>query len=149
MSLTPRQKAAIQDYTDKGYERINQQLRDHRLTPATATKIAILTAALDQLPAFRGDVYRGTTLSDRDLLERYRAVGSEVIEPAFTSASRSPLKMYGGNVLFYVVSKRGRDVSHWSAQPEEEEVLFRPGTRFKVLAFEQSGGDFEIFLEES
>lgn len=148
---TPRSAAeiaAIRDYTDKGYERINQQLRERDVTPQTLGKIQMLAAALNHLPAFRGDVYRGTRIDDLDRLEKYRGVGTVVVEDAFVSCSRSPLKMYGGNVLFYIVSKQSRDIARWSAHPEEEEVLFRPGTSFKILAFEHTGHDVEIFLEE-
>ena len=146
--LSPADRAAIRDYSDRGYERMNQQLRDHELMAPIRRKVTTLTAALNRLPPYVGDVYRGTTLHDTDSLERYRSVGSIVTEDAFVSTSRSPLKMYGGNVLFYMMSKRGRDISAWSAHPEEEEILFRPASRFKVLAFTEADGDFEIFLEE-
>ena len=148
MALSEAEQAAIRDYTDKGYERMNHQLRDHELTAPMARKVATLIAALDRLPPFRGDVYRGTTIPDPRVLEKYRAVGSEVVEDAFVSSSRSALKMYIGNVFFLIESKQGRDISRWSANPEEEEVLFRPGTRFKVLAFEEREDDFQIFPEE-
>ncbi len=146
--LSPAQIAAIRDYTDKGYARMNELLREHTVAPLIARKVATLTAALNRLPPFRGDVYRGTTVPDLHLLDRYRDVGSEIVEDAFVSCSRSPSKMYCGNVFFYILSKRGREIGRWSAHPEEEEVLFRPGTRFKILAFEQSEDDVEIFLEE-
>ncbi|MBA2744379.1 MAG: hypothetical protein H0U43_08770 [Chthoniobacterales bacterium] len=146
--LSAAEIAAIRDYTDRGYERINQQLRECDVAPQMLRKVQTLAAALNHLPAFRGDVYRGTRIDDLDLLEKYRGVGTVIVEDAFVSCSRSPLKMYGGNVLFYILSKRGRDIARWSAHPEEEEVLFRPGTSFKILAFQQTGHDVEIFLEE-
>jgi len=71
-----------------------------------------------------------------------------VVEDAFTSSSRSPLKAFSGNVRFYLISRNGREVSKWSAYPDEDEVIFKPGTRFRVLDFVRTGRDIEVFLEE-
>jgi hypothetical protein len=146
--LTSQQRAAIRDYTERGYQQMNHQLRDGEVTKQMQLKVEKLNGALERLPDFRGDVYRGTTINQPSLLDKYREVGSEVVEDAFTSASRSPLKMFAGNARFYLSSKHGKEIARWSAHPEEEEVLFKPGTRFKVLDFLRSGPNTEIFLEE-
>jgi hypothetical protein len=44
------------------------------------------------------------------LLTKYQRVGEIITERAFISASRSPLKAFSGNVRFYIVSKRGKDI---------------------------------------
>jgi hypothetical protein len=146
--LTPEQQSAIHDYSDSGYRRINQQLRDRTVSDRMRREIDILTSALKHLPDFRGDVFRGATIQDRKLLRKYRRVGEAITEHAFTSASRSPLKAFSGNARFYIVSKHGKEIDRWSAYPEEEEVLFPPGTQFKVLEYVRDGNDIEIFLEE-
>lgn len=146
--LTAEQKTAIRDYTEKGFRRMNEQLREGTVTLFMQRKIDILEDALDKLADFRGEVYRGATIADRSVIEKYRAVGKEVLEDAFTSATKSPLKAFSGNVRFYLLSKHGKDISPWSAHPDEEEVLFKPGTRFKILEFAESRTDIELFLEE-
>lgn len=146
--LTPEQRSAIHDYSDDGYRRMNEQLRDRAATARTRRETDILTSALKNLPDFRGDVFRGATIQDPKLLRKYRRAGEAITERAFTSASRSPLKAFSGNVRFYIASKHGKEIDMWSAHPEEEEVLFQPGTQFKVLEYVRDGNDIEIFLEE-
>jgi hypothetical protein len=146
--LTPEQQSAIYDYSDSGYRRINEQLRNRAVTDRIRREIDILTSALKNLPDFRGDVFRGATIQDPKLLRKYRRVGEAITERAFSSTSRSPLKAFSGNVRFYVTSKQGKEIARWSAHPEEEEVLFQPGAQFKVLEYVRDGNDIEIFLEE-
>ena len=145
--LTPGQKAAIRDYSHSAYRRINEQLRTRSVTDRTRREVDVLISALKNLPDFKGDVFRGTTMMARHLT-KYQRVGEIIIERAFISASRSPLKAFSGNVRFYIVSKRGKDIEQWSAFPDEEEVLFPPGTQFKVLEYVRDENDIEIFLEE-
>ena len=57
-------------------------------------------------------------------------------------------KAFSGNVRFYIISKRGKEIAQWSAYPDEEEVLFPPDTRFKVLEYVRDENEIEIFLEE-
>jgi len=127
---------------------MNEQLRDRAVTDRIRRKIDVLTSALKNLPDFRGDVFRGATIQDPKLLRTYSRVGETVSERAFISASRSPSKAFSGNVRFYIASKHGKEIDKWSAYPEEEEVLFQPGTQFKVLEYVRDGNDIEIFLEE-
>jgi hypothetical protein len=145
--LTPEQKAAIRDYSDSGYRRINEQLRARAITFSIRRKISILISALGELPNFQGDVFRGAAIEE-GLLKKYQRVGQVITERAFVSASRSPSKAFSGNVRFYIISKRGKEIAPWSAYPDEEEVLFSPNTGFKVLEYVRDGNEIEIFLEE-
>jgi ADP-ribosyltransferase exoenzyme len=86
--LTPEQQSAIRDYSDRGYERINRQLRQRAVTDKTRREINILTSALKNLSDFRGDVFRGATIWDLRLLGKYQRVGETITERAFTSACR-------------------------------------------------------------
>lgn len=143
----PRTAIAIHDYSESGYRRINEQLRDRTVTDRIQCEIDI-PSALKNLPDLRGDVFRGATIQDPKLLRKYQRVGETITERAFTSASRSPLEAFSGNVRFYIVSKQGKEIDRWSAHPEEEKVLFQPGTQFKVLEYVRDGKDIEIFLVE-
>ena len=145
--LTPEQKAAIRDYSDSGYRRINGQLRARAVTARTRHEINALISALKELPGFEGDVFRSAAIEGR-LLRKYQRVGTVITERAFISTSRSPSKAFSGNVRFYLISKRGKEIDQWSEYPDEEEVLFPPGTRFKVLEYVREGNEIEIFLEE-
>lgn len=145
--LTPEQEAAIRDYSDLGYRRINAQLRAGTVSGRIRRKIDILTSGLEELPNYRGDAFRGATIEEVRL-RKYQRVGHIITERAFISASRSPSKAFSGNVRFYILSKKGKEIDQWSAYPDEEEVVFPPGTRFKVLEYARDQNQIEIFLEE-
>ncbi len=66
-------------------------------------------------------------------------------EAAFTSASVG--RGFGGNVRFTIRSLHGKRIDRLSRYPSEREVLFRAGTRFRVLKRERRGGIVEIELE--
>ncbi|NUS45148.1 MAG: hypothetical protein HOQ24_15845, partial [Mycobacteriaceae bacterium] len=78
------------------------------------------------------------------MIDRYRK-GQVVVEPAFTSASTKP---QAGNVVFVISSKSGRDISPFSAFEGEGEVLFRPGTAFKVRSVNEKNNAWVIRLTE-
>ncbi len=72
--------------------------------------------------------------------ERYRP-GSIVVESAYTSVSES-IYDDGMDIQMVIQSKRGRDMREYN--PNESEVLFPRGTKFKVVKVEGT----TIFLEE-
>jgi hypothetical protein len=102
---------------------------------------------LEELPDFQGDAFRGAAIEE-GLPKKYQRVGDIITERAFFSASRSPSKAFSGNVRFFILSRRGKEIHQWFHIPDEEEVLFPPGTRFKVLEYVRDRNEIEIFLEE-
>jgi hypothetical protein len=130
------------------YRQINQALRQQ--TPAELTRlepyIKCASSGLNQLPQFIGTVYRGTTL-DAAVSATY-SKGSTVTERAFTSSSVGLLKEFQGNTTFVISSRHGREISKLSVFPSEGEVLFVPGTRFRVLDVEPTQTSTTIYLDE-
>lgn len=57
-------------------------------------------------------------------------------------------KPFSGNTKITIQSKKGVNVENISVAPAEEEVLFRPDTKFKVLGRENVNGINMIELEE-
>lgn len=88
----------------------------------------------DKLPDYRPGprVVRGAQLSPKQL-EQYM-VDEIVTERGFTSTSADIDKRFEGNVRFVIESKHGKLISFLSAYPEEQEVMFQAGTRFRVLS---------------
>jgi hypothetical protein len=125
---------AVKAYISEDYGTIDSALR--RLDMAKLEKldayIRVATSGLYQLPAYRGPVYRAATLAD-DLAAKY-VPGAIVREHAFVSALANPAVRFPGNTTFVIASVNGRDVSMLSDHPEEGEVVFFTGTRFRVLA---------------
>ena len=108
----------------------------------------ILNSALGRLPNYIGDVQRGINLQAEEFrkAELMYAVGRMVTEKAFTSTTTDT--GFRGNVKFYIESRTGVDVSAASEQGHEVEVLFRSGTRFRVVKNEKRGETMLITMTE-
>jgi len=130
------------------YRQINQALRQQ--DPAELTRlepyIKCASSGLNQLPQYIGTVYRGTTLPEA-VVATY-SQGITVTERAFTSSSVVLLGEFKGNTTFIILSRRGREISKLSVFPSEGEVLFVPGTRFRVLTVESAATGTTIYLDE-
>jgi hypothetical protein len=110
--------------------------------------IRLVTHGLFKLPSFRGVVYRGANLSSETIAQYIP--GTIVFEHAFVSTTADPARRFPGNTTFVIASINGRDVSMLTDAPEEQEVVFFTGTRFKVLAAEHDAreDDWYIYLAE-
>jgi hypothetical protein len=128
------------------YQDVNRALRTD--DQATITRhdnhIRMLTSGLNQLPAFQGAVVRTIHVpADEldDVAARYTP-GTVVQENAFTSSALDAQLHGGENVVFTIHSTTGRDISSLQNPSEVAEVVFTPGSRFKVVTrkFSADGG---------
>ncbi len=159
--------AAIKDYTGGVFEHLNRYLRGNRTffqkllalgtlgryTTALTSSAKLITSGLNRLPAYQDkNVYRATHLPD-GAYHSYTP-GSVITEHGFTSCSKTMkgIRIQPGHVVFVIRSREGRDIQKFSISPHEEEVLFRPETRFKVLSKETGETPFGparfVYLEE-
>ncbi|MFE9575081.1 ADP-ribosyltransferase [Nocardia sp. NPDC006044] len=145
--LTDPEKRSIKAYTTNGgYTELNNALREGNPNPEQQAEIARIEAGLTKLPAFHGTVYRGIMLPpDSTALADY-APGRIVTERAFTSTStvKANAESFsdippagatgaGPRVVFEITSRNGRELPpELSAYRNEKEVLFAPGTKFRV-----------------
>jgi hypothetical protein len=162
--LTAAEKAVIYKYTKDGSMALNEQLhQEPGRCPLWGQGIA---AALAKLPPYQGPIVRSAGYLSPAQLQLYYecvATGTAVVWPAFfsTSASAAVARQHLGygrkNVLFLITAPRtGRLVealSHYGPNgPDpyvtESEVLFAPGTWFRVLEVKPATGYLEIVLEE-
>ena len=141
---------AIRGYTSEDYWKLNQALRsgDPAAQAKYDTYVVAAAAGLAKMPAFQGTVFRGSKLPP-DILANYQ-VGKTVTEHAFTSTAAAPTAAFDGNAKFVIQSKTGVDVAKLSVYAHEQEVLFRPGTQFKVLdvKFDAATGMTTIYMAE-
>ncbi|MGK8488389.1 NUDIX domain-containing protein [Nocardia asiatica] len=115
--------------------------------------IDAVSGALQMLPAYAGTVLRGIKVALADLpgvLARYEP-GEIVREPSFVSTDK--FRGFDGdtlNIHFEIESRTGRDIHALSAKAHiEDEVLFAPDTRFRVVSkAEGDNGVWTIHLEE-
>lgn len=148
--LTAFERALIRQYTESGSDKINGILR---FSPSKRAEIAPLVDSLDRalarLPNYQGVVYRGTAFNS--VMDQQFQKGKVVPDPAFVSATRDRAiaKEFGLGASFVIRSRTGKLIDRFSARPDEQEVLFRPGTRFKVLSrVKTPEGVEEIVLDE-
>ena len=77
-------------------------------------------------------VKRGTDLP-QTVLETFQ-LGNEITFDAFTSTTRDlSLDVYESKYRMIIRSKTGRDISTLTPYPYEREVLFKAGSKFKVI----------------
>lgn len=136
---------AIDQYKSARSYRINAGLRgEGPLSDADKAIIRDIDKSIQKLPVYEGTVYRSLSsdmMIDADSFwERYRP-GTIVVEPAYTSVSENVYDD-GMDIQMVIQSKNGRDMREYN--PNESEVLFQRGTKFKVVKVEGKN----IFLEE-
>ena len=103
--------------------------------------------ALAKLPNYAGVVIRFSHLPN-DFLDLHQ-IGQVVHYDNLVSASLLEVKLSSHeNNQLIIFSKSGKLIENWSALPHQHEVLFRAGTRFKVLDKQQYGQMTYLWLEE-
>jgi hypothetical protein len=152
--LTPTEYAAMQVYSSGSYKRINNTLRD--VTDATPKQKQVAKAyetavsrALDKLPNQPGTAYRGIGANRLGALGDVKP-GDTISDKGFASSStsREIAKGFGRHTLV-IRHKSGKDFSK-VVGGFENEVLFKPGTKFKVRKVEtDQAGNTTITVEET
>lgn len=98
-------------------------------------------AVLEKLPRYNGTVFSGISF-DPMQLDKYinemkdcLSTGKEFVNKAFMSSSTNidRTSIFGDNLMLVIKSKKGVDVKAISHYPGEDEVVFRAGSKFKVL----------------
>jgi hypothetical protein len=156
--------AAIKAYTgNKDYEILNLALRNNDAAAVRQhdEQIKHTIAGLNQLPAYRGTVFRGSSNLPEEVFKSYREHGY-IIEKGFSSSSTdsrvgrsfthdSDIPNPSGMRAYYIIhSQTGRDVSQVQINPYECEVIFPPDTKFKVIKILRDSDDGipVIFMSE-
>jgi NAD:arginine ADP-ribosyltransferase len=144
---TEAEQAAFLDYTDSRFVEINRALRGTAPRPAYLdVYLREVTSALQRLPTTSAPVFRYSDLPPAEFAKH--TLGSVVQYPAFTSTSSDPEWKYSGDFKFKIFGASGHDISPLSTFTHENEVLFPPETRFKVIAIDQIGGQTQFTLIE-
>lgn len=164
--LSAEAVAALIFYTSQslGYQQINRLLRGQMTKFADAENkigwnvaqakqdyqdhIKFINEALNKLPNYEGIVFRGSKVEQKQLA-KYK-VGQIITEKGFTSTSSNMAvaQAFSGNVFYTIFSKTGKAIKDFSEFSGEDEVLFRSGTKFKVLAVENKNGKTFIKMME-
>lgn len=98
-------------------------------------------AALEKLPRFNGTVFSGIKFDPMQLdkyvteMKACMSSGQPYINKAFMSSTTGieSTTMFGDNMMLVIKSKKGVDVKAISHYATEDEIVFRAGSKFKVL----------------
>lgn len=150
--LTAEEASAVRSYTGGAYRRINEALREglYATDPRLQAYVDAAQQGLMKMPKHSGTTVRGVSLSGKgleDLLSSYYE-GAIVEDAAFVSTSYGGKAAFSGNVHIHVNGQNGVNVSKISKHSSEREVLFMPGTRFKVDSVTNEYGTYIIKLTE-
>jgi NAD:arginine ADP-ribosyltransferase len=133
-------------YTDEQYYSvINRALRNQDRETLKSLRPLILACAsgLNRLPRARQTVVRGARLPAA-AIKAYReamTTGKAFIQREFlsTTADDEVPEAFIGNTIYKIKSQTGHSISAISKFPDENEVLFSPGSEFKVRKVYENG----------
>ncbi|MBF0406281.1 MAG: hypothetical protein HQM10_02920 [Candidatus Riflebacteria bacterium] len=163
---------AITEYTISAFVDANKACREKTL-PASPF-FRVMLSGLNKIPNFKGTVYRtdffqneAETAQVERRISEYRNCmksGKPFIALSILSttlARKDTIKNYfelHNAVILEIKCLTGKRIQPFSARPEEEEVLFLPGTRFQVknitveevpvTFFNPSGKSYRVFMDE-
>jgi len=142
--LTPPQTALIYSYTGSWYQPLNHNI-NHGISHNGETELAkrLLNSALNKVPKFEGETYRAMKvhIDPEEKMKELEKMGTFRFE-GFTSTSTAWKKAEnwgseGARVLFAIQGKNGRNIKPLSMHDQEEEVLFKAGTKFKFVGYKE------------
>jgi hypothetical protein len=108
--------------------------------------LACAACGLRRLPSFRGPVYYPANLPAPGAAA-YRS-GHTVVEPAFIITTSSPAVSCNGHGDFVIWSETGKRIAALAEEARPDEVMFGPGSTFKVLQVDTTRPAPRIFLRE-
>jgi len=140
--LTVEEEAVIKYYTtNAGYKKFNQALRGEiDMTSEFAYQEKLLTQALEKLPNFanQDELWRGIKNVDLQEIKRIYKKDAVITETSFLSTAYNiddfvrSSRERDFTIIFKIKGKNGKLIESVSALPEEAEVLFKRGAKFRV-----------------
>ncbi|CAF4022697.1 unnamed protein product [Rotaria sp. Silwood2] len=158
-TLSIDESAAIYLYTmqlnDRSFSRmLNQALRYEDQTEVKNywfNYLELIWSALNKLPSFRGDVYQGITRSIKENYPKKKIITWWGITSCTQTPDNIVSSLLGKNsTLLKIKILNGKDISAYSYNRNEIEIILLPGTRLRVndVLYNSSLRIDEINLEE-
>ncbi|MBT9288295.1 ADP-ribosyltransferase [Prosthecodimorpha staleyi] len=136
--LTLGEAVGIFMYTTGDYTPINNQLRSGEMTDDVRALNKEIVSGMAKLPSYEGPSLTRLTDLPKHIADDYQA-GNTVEPGGYSSTSTittGAMDFLGGEFLMRIAVKEGsggKDVQAFSNKQDENEILFPPGTKFKVL----------------
>lgn len=150
--LSFEERKVLTDYISSYSYKINDQLRRKvELTEGEIIFVNTLNSALDKISSYQGNVVRDLNFTfDEDLIEFIKTnedhLGKTIDYSQFVSSTKNATYHDTLQVRMFIKSRTGKDVSLYNKG--ENEILFKYGTKFKVLEINKKTDIIEIKLEE-
>lgn len=134
--MTVGELSHVVAYSENAYEKANKELWAGVMDESTWAYANELDGALEKFPKYVGASYRRVRpgAMSQETFNLYQP-GKVVTERGFMSSSKSSNRVENlpPGAFGYVVSgKTGRSIERVSTYPNEREILFKSGTRFRV-----------------
>ncbi len=149
IELSEEEQYAINQYIGSESYKINETLRNNlELTKQQEETIINLDKVLDKMPNYKGIVQRSLILDEETLSEflQQHSIGNTVKYKSYTSSTVGSRYNELSNVELHIKSRSGRDVRKFNK--EEQEILFKRNTKFKIEAIEKINNVYHIAMEE-
>ena len=150
VKLTQDEKQALNQYISSDSYKINEKLYTNTpLTTEEETLVKHIDNALDKIPNYKGYVNRSVFIKNQDHLNEILSVfNNKDLIGSWSSYVSSSKIVYDdtAELQFRILSKTGKNIS--SLNKNEQEILFKRNTRFKIVDYNQKNGKININLEE-
>lgn len=150
-SLTKKNKHAINSYVSSSSYLINDNLRNgYKLDNEQKEIVKNLDDALNKIHTYEGDLTRSVFFYDHQslnkFLDEYR-VGNTVTTKQYISTTKGDIYNPDAQIQLIILdSKKGINISAFN--PDEDEVLYKRNSKFKVLKRYIKNNAMFIVMEE-
>ena len=149
IELSDDEQYAINQYIGPESYKINELLRNNlKLTKQQEKVISNLDKILDKIPSYNGVVQRSIML-DKEQLKKFLELhqeGNIIKYKAYTSTTAGTRYNDYSNIELLIKSINGKDMRKYNK--EEQEILFKRNTKFKVIKKEKINNTYYIHMEE-
>lgn len=149
IELSDEEQYAVNQYIGSESYKINEILRNELdLNEQQKEIISNLDRVLDKMPIYKGNTTRSLIFNENELenfIKQY-VIGDTVKYKAYTSSTVGSRYNELSNVELHIKSKSGRDIR--SFNKEEQEILFKRNTSFKIEAIKKINNVYHIVMEE-
>lgn len=148
--LTQDEKQALSQYIGSDSYKINEKLYTNvPLTKEEENTIKYIDNALDKISNYEGYVNRSVFIKNQDHLNEILSVfNNKNLIGSWSSYVSASKGIYDdtAELQFRILSKTGKDIS--SLNKNEQEILFKRNTKFKIVDYGPKNGKININLEE-
>lgn len=149
IELSDDEQYAINQYISPESYKINEALRDGlKLTEQQEEVVKNLDKALNKFPDYEGNVNRSLIINENELNRflQIHKIGNNVSYKAYTSTTIASRYNDLSNIELHIKSKKGKDIRKYNK--EEQEILFKRNSEFKVIQVKKENRVYHIYMKE-